>query len=130
MIPAPALDPWVEFLNQRGLFTSFASDYLTLHGKVEESFEPDSKSLETFRDFLTRQQVRVPEEYWEADQAYLKVRIKTEIFNFVFGLERGNEVDLRGDPQVQKAADLFPRIPDLLKPPVVKPGILHGQLVR
>jgi carboxyl-terminal processing protease len=114
-IPAPTLDPWVSFLNQRGMFTSFASEFLTRHGKVDRSFEPDATVLQNFRDYLTRQRIRVPEEYWGADQDYLKLRIKTEIFNLVFGLALGDEVETRGDPQVHEAASLFSRIPQILK---------------
>lgn len=55
LIPERELDPWAAFLTQRGFFTSYASDYLTLHGKVTESFQPDGQTLEDFRDFLTRQ---------------------------------------------------------------------------
>ncbi len=120
-IPSRALDPWVTFLNQRGLFIQFASDFLTLHSKVDQSFKPDAKVLDEFKDFLTRGQIRVPEEYWKEDQAYLKLRIKTEIFNLDFGLARGDEVEVRGDEQIQKAAALFPKIADLLKPSPLKP---------
>jgi len=116
-IPGRALDPWVSYLNQRGTFTSFASEYLTLHGKVSKSFEPDLGVMDSFRDFLGRQGLRVPEEYWASDQPYLKVRIKTELFNLVYGLTFGDEVETRADPQVQKAATLFPRVAELLKGP-------------
>lgn len=117
VIPARALDPWVAFLNQRGLITSFASEYLTLHGHVDKSFEPDANALEDLKDFLARQGIRTPEEYWTPDQEYLKLRIKTEIYNLVFGLAAGNEVEVKGDPQVQKAANLFAKLPALLKAP-------------
>jgi carboxyl-terminal processing protease len=110
-------DPWAGFLNQRGLITSFASAYLTLHGKVDRSFEPDDGALEDFRDFLTRQGIRSPEEFWEPDQDYLKLRIKTEIFTLLFGLAAGDEVEVKGDPQVQKAATYFEQLPALLQAP-------------
>ena len=121
-ISGPTSDPWVTFLNQRGIFTSFASEYLTVRGKVPKSFEPDFQVLDSFKDFLGRQGVRVPEEYWNGDQPYLKVRIKTELFNLVYGLTFGDEVETRADPQVQKAAALFPRIAQLLKAPVTGSG--------
>ncbi len=121
-VPPRTLDPWVTFLNQRGAFTEFASEYVTLHGKVDRAFEPDSEVLDNFKDFLGRQRVRVPQNYWSADQAYLKVRIKTELLNLVYGLVFGDEVETRDDPQVQQAVTLFPRIPMLLKPPAAKPG--------
>jgi carboxyl-terminal processing protease len=117
VLPTTTRDPWVTFLNQRGAFTSFASEYLTVHGKVREDFEPDDAVLRSFRDFLGRQRVRVPEEYWGVDQDYLKLRIKTEILNLVFGLAVGDEVETRGDPQVQRADALFSRVSSLLASP-------------
>ena len=129
-LPAPARDPWVSFLEQRGAFTTFASDYLTLHGKVSQTFEPDAKVLEDFRTFLGRQRVRTPEEYWKADQNYLKLRIKVELFNLVFGLAYGDEVETRNDPQVQKAAALFPRIPSILQPLAKRPVRVRPRLSK
>jgi len=110
------LDPWVTFLNQRGLFTNFASEYLTVRGKINEQFVPDEQTLELFKNFLNRQRVLTPDEYWQADQDYLKLRIQTELFNLVFGLEAGDQIEVRGDPQVRQAMELFPRIDALLKP--------------
>ncbi|MBZ5516498.1 MAG: S41 family peptidase [Acidobacteriia bacterium] len=116
MLPSVTRDPWVTFLNQSGLFTTFASQYLTLHGKITESFEPDAQVLAQFREYLEQGRVRVPDEYWGPDQDYLKLRIKVELFDLVFGLAVGDEVEARGDPQVQSASTLFPEIPLLLKP--------------
>jgi len=119
-IPAPKRDPWVATLDTRGTFTSFASEYLTTHAKVDRSFEPDAQILGLFRDYLVRNRFRVPEEYWAQDQDYLKLRIKTGLFNLIFGLSVGDEVETRNDPQVQKAAGLFPEIPSVLKPAATK----------
>ena len=109
------IDPWLLFLNQRGYITNFAAQYLSLHGKVKEDFKTSRKALEDFKGFLTRGGVLVPDEYWSHDQDYLKLRIKVELTNLVFGLSRGDEVETRGDPQVQKAAGLFARVPEILK---------------
>lgn len=119
-VPGHVLDPWVGFLNQRGLITSFASAYLTLHGKVDRSFEPDDAALNDFKEFLNRQGIRTPDEFWGPDQEYLKLRIKTEVFNLVFGLAAGDEVEVKGDPQVQRAATYFIELPELLNPPALK----------
>lgn len=128
-IPGRSLDPWAQFLEQRGAFTSFASQWLTLHGKVAESWEPDQRVLGQFRDFLTQSQIRTPQGYWRQDQAFMKLRIKTELFNLVFGLARGDEVEVRGDPQVQKTIALLPRVPELLKPPALTPGTRHTKRI-
>ena len=121
-IPAAALDSWATFLDQRGIFTNFASDFLTRHARPSRSFEPDEQTLDDFHDFLLRHGIRAPEEFWDQDRAFLKLRIQTEVINLIFGLTAGNEVETRGDPQVQKAAALFPKIPGLLNPPASKPG--------
>jgi carboxyl-terminal processing protease len=114
-IPPRPIDPWLAFLNQRGAFTGFAEEYLTLHGKVDESFKPSEAVLENFKEYLVKNRTRVPEEFWVQDQDYLKVRIKTELFNLVFGLARGDEIETNNDPQVQKSTTLFTRIPRILR---------------
>jgi hypothetical protein len=45
----------------------------------------------------------------------MKLRIKTELFNLVFGLARGDEIETRGDSQVQQAVQLLPRLSQILK---------------
>ncbi|MGH9771215.1 MAG: S41 family peptidase [Candidatus Acidiferrales bacterium] len=114
---APKLDPWMEFLNQAGLFSNFASEYVSYHPKISKGFEPGSETLEEFRNFLTAKRVKTPDEYWSRDQALLKTNIKVALFNLVFGLDYGNQALTLDDPQVQKAAALFPEIPKLLLGP-------------
>jgi carboxyl-terminal processing protease len=116
IIPARPSDPWLSFLDQRGAFTNFASDYRSAHGQIPRSFQPDAQTLSAFRDFLQRSGVLAPDEYWNHDQDYVKLRIRTEVMNLVYGLPVGDEVAVEGDPQVVAAAGLFPRIQELLKP--------------
>jgi carboxyl-terminal processing protease len=115
-LASQARDPWVTFINQRGLFTSFASEYLTTHGRINDKFVPDDAALDAFRDFLARQRIQTPEEYWQPDREYMKMRIRAEIFNLVFGLEVGEQIVTRDDPQVSRALELLPQINALLKP--------------
>jgi len=122
LVPARTLDPWLTFLSERGYFTSFAASYLTLHGKVSQSFQPDDKTLNDFRDFLTRQGLRSPDEFWDRDSDYLRVRIKSEIFSLVFGLVAGDQVEVKEDPQIERALNLFAKIPALLQNPALKAG--------
>lgn len=119
-IPERALDPWAQFLDQRGVFAMYASDYLTRRGRINQSFEPTEAVLDDFKDYLHRSNIRAPGEYWDRDRDYIKLQIKTELFNLVFGLTAGNEVQTRGDPQVQKAMSLLPEVPALLKPSTIK----------
>ncbi|HUI43887.1 MAG TPA: S41 family peptidase [Terriglobia bacterium] len=115
-IPARALDPWVQFLEQRGAFTDFASDYRAAHPGIGREFEPDQQTLSEFQDFLRRNGVAAPEEFWENDQDYLKLRIRAELLDLAYGLALGDQITTEGDPQVQSAAGLFGRLDELLKP--------------
>ena len=116
-LAAPPSDPWISFLDQRGLFTSFASEYITRHSRVQRSFQPDNQTLQDFRDFLTYHRIRSPQEYWTADQEAIRTRIRTELFNLVFGLDAGNEVQVKSDPEVIKAEALFKQVPIILSGP-------------
>jgi carboxyl-terminal processing protease len=118
IIPPRALDPWVVFLTQHGLFTDFASQYITYHTDLKKSFEPDSDVMTEFQNFLASRRIRTPPEYWVNDQDYLKLRIKMEVFGLVFGLATANEAETRGDPQVLKTLEVFRRIPEILKGPL------------
>ena len=114
-IEGHADDPWLTFISQRGYLTSFAESYLTTHGRLAEPFEISPDMLEDFKTTLEHNGARVPYEYWSKDQGYLALKLKVEITNLVYGLERGNEIETQGDPQVQQAAALFPRAAEILK---------------
>jgi len=113
-IAGNSLDPWCTFVNQRGYLTSYAESYLTTHGKLAEPFEVSTPMLEDFKVSLERNGVRVPDEYWQKDQDYLKFRLKVELTSLIYGLQRGDELETKGDPQVEQAAGLFPRLAQIL----------------
>lgn len=108
-------DPWLTFVIQRGLVTSYAESYLTTHNKLAEPFDIPPEMLEDFKATLENNGVRVPGEYWSKDQEALRLRLKVEFTNLVFGLDRGDELATKSDPQAQQAASLFPRIESILK---------------
>ncbi len=114
-IAGSADDPWFTFISQRGYLTSYAETYLTTHGRITDPFDVSDQMLENFKETLERNGVRVPSEYWANDQDDVKLKLKVELTNLVFGLERGNEVETKGDPQAQEAAGLFPRVAQILQ---------------
>jgi carboxyl-terminal processing protease len=116
-LPPETIDPWLSFLEQRGAFTSYASEYVNAHSKVAKTFEPDRNVMDDFKGYLHQQGIMTPAKYWKVDQNLLKTRIKTEVINLVFGLAMGNKVETRSDPQVRKAAALLPQVSRLLKGP-------------
>lgn len=113
-------DSWLEFLEQRGAFTEFASRYRGENAQVSRSFQPDDQTLSDFHDFLHRNGVSTPDQYWNADQDYLKLRIRTELMNITYGLQVGDELATEADPQVETSAELIGRVDELLKKPVAR----------
>ncbi len=108
---------WTRFLERNTVFVNFAQFYLTIRGSVNEEFEVTEAIMEQFNDYLRNVGIRVPADAWESDQQYLRMRIKNELFNLVFGLEKGDEVEVRNDPQVLKAQEVLPRVEEILRPP-------------
>jgi len=115
LFKAESDDPWLTFVTQRGYVTGYAETYLTTHSKLAEPFQISAEMLEDLKAGLLRDGVRVPDEYWSKDQDKLKLRLRVELTNLVYGLERGDRVETEGDPQVQQAAGLFPRVAGILK---------------
>jgi carboxyl-terminal processing protease len=116
-VPPFIMDPWETFLHERGMFTSFASEYLTAHSELEKTFDPDQKVLEDFKNYLQQHGIRTPQKYWAQDQDFVKTRIQIEITNLLFGLDAGNQIQTRHDPQVQQAVALLPKVRLLLNGP-------------
>jgi carboxyl-terminal processing protease len=114
------VDPWLQFLEQHGAFTDFATRYRSDNTQVPRSFEPSNQTLSDFRDYLHGSGVTTPDEFWNSDQDYLKMRIRTELMNLTYGLQVGDEVAIEADPQVLGAAGLISRVDELLKKPVMR----------
>ncbi len=114
-IPGHVDDPWLAFVSERGYMTSYAESYLSARGRLAEPFDVSPEMLEDFKRSLESNNVRVPDEFWSSDQDTLKSRIKVELVNLVYGLDRGAEVATRSDAQTQHAAALFPRVAQILR---------------
>jgi len=109
------LDPWTETLGQTTAFVNFAQSYIERHGKISEAFGVDDSVLDEFQSFLQQAGVLIPPQSWVTSVPFLKVRIKTELFNLVFGASRGDEVEAGGDPQVESAVQALSQARQLLQ---------------
>ncbi len=114
---APRLDPWTRFLDQSTTFVNFAQHYLQNWDVGGEEFEIPAEGMERFQAFLMGVGIKIPLGSWETNQAYMKMRIKSELFNLTLGLEKGDEVLLRADPVVRKAQELLPKVGEILRAP-------------
>jgi carboxyl-terminal processing protease len=46
---------------------------------------------------------------WSLEDDFVRNRIKTEIFNQAFGVEKGDEVEAQRDPAILKALEVLGR---------------------
>lgn len=91
------------FLEASGAFTRFATTYLQRHPRPSEDFEVTPEVMEEFRSFLLDNNVLPGVWEWAEIRAWIMSRLKTEIFNQAFGVEKGDEVEAQRDVSIQAA---------------------------
>ena len=101
--PAP-MNRLRAVLEASGSFPDFATLYLH-DNKVTEDFEITPALLDRFRVFLSDRRIQPGEAQWSAENDFISGRLLTEIFNQAFGVAKGDEVEARRDPVIQKAVE-------------------------
>jgi len=88
-------------------FTTFAIDYVKKSPKVPSSFEVPPGLLDEFQLFLAEHDIQPTPSDWSLDRDFIRSRLKAEIFNQAFGVEKGDEVDAQRDTAIQKAVEVI-----------------------
>jgi len=116
VIPAPKLDDFQQLLLRRGVFYPFQQGvgdftrfYLGRRPEITKEFTVDDAVLSDFRKYLDQQHIKYTEPELSENLAWLKWKIKREVFTSVFGQTDGYKVELLEDAQVQKAIELIPQ---------------------
>jgi carboxyl-terminal processing protease len=100
----PAMDRLRLVLDASGSFPTFAAEFLQSH-KVVEDFEVTPQLLDQFHAWLAARNIQPRINDWIGAQEFITNRLKTEIFNQAFGVEKGDEVEAQRDPVIQKALE-------------------------
>jgi carboxyl-terminal processing protease len=103
-ITPPPMNRLRAVLDASGSFTNFATDYLR-RNKVTEDFEVTSKVMGEFQVYLSQRGIQPGASEWSIERDFLTNRLKTEIFNQAFGVEKGDEVEAQRDPAIIKALE-------------------------
>ena len=93
-------------LDASASFTNFATEYLRDH-KITADFDVTPEVIDQFRAFLSARQIRPGINEWLPEHNFVANRLKTEIFNQAFGVEKGDEVEAQRDPVILKAIDVL-----------------------
>jgi carboxyl-terminal processing protease len=115
-VPAPKNDRFQDLLLQRDVFWPFDAGvggftlyFLGTKPEITHSFTTDDRVMFEFRRYLEKSKVHYSETDIADNLAWIKRRIKREVFTSVFGTTEGYKVELEDDPQVQKAVESLPQ---------------------
>ena len=89
-------------LDATASFVDFATMYLK-ENKIDRDFEVTPELLDRFKAFVAARRIQPGISEWLADREFISNRLKTELFNQAFGVEKGDEVEVQRDPVIQKA---------------------------
>ena len=85
-------------------FTSFATEFLSKH-KITGDFEVTPDVLDDFRLYLSERHIQPSVSEWVVERPFVENRLKTEIFNQAFGVEKGDEIEAERDPVIRRAVE-------------------------
>jgi carboxyl-terminal processing protease len=93
-------------LDASASFTNFATEYLHTH-KIDRDFEVTPELIDQFRTFLSDREIRPGLTEWLPERDFISNRLKTELFNQAFGVEKGDEIEAQRDPVILKALEIL-----------------------
>ncbi len=115
-VSVPKPNDFQDLLLRRGVFYpipqgvgDFVRFYLGTRPTITQDFTPDDSVLAQFRKFLDQQHIKFTDQDIQANSAWLKWKIKREVFTTLFGLNDGYKVALENDPQLNKAIESIPQ---------------------
>ena len=94
-------------LDATASFTTFAIDYVKSHPDIPKNFEVTPAILSDFELFCSQHNIQPGVGDWSRERPFIENRLKTEIFNQAFGVEKGDEVDAQRDAQILKALEVI-----------------------
>jgi carboxyl-terminal processing protease len=106
VIYPPPMNRLRMVLDASGSFTNFATEYLRSN-KVGDDFDVTPQILNQFEVFLSARGIQPGIGEWSAEREFITNRLKTEIFNQAFGVEKGDEVEAQRDPVILKALEVI-----------------------
>ncbi|HVW85514.1 MAG TPA: S41 family peptidase, partial [Bryobacteraceae bacterium] len=98
------MTPLRSVLEASASFTTFAGEYLRDH-KITPGWDLPPQVIDQFQAWLSERRIQPSLSEWSANHDYVANRLKTEIYNLAFGVDKGDEIEAQYDPPVQKALE-------------------------
>ncbi|MFN7544783.1 MAG: S41 family peptidase [Acidobacteriota bacterium] len=90
------------FLDGNGLITAYATEWLRTNPKPAAGFRLPRMVLDLYQRWLSEKNILPSLAEWSVDRDWVQNRLEQEIVNLTLGVEAGDEVEARRDPQVQR----------------------------
>jgi hypothetical protein len=102
-------------LDGRIVFFFYAPEFFAVHNaKLGKDWQPDDNVMEDFRNFAIRRGVEFTAADYERDRAWIRERLREELFITAFSKEESDKVAFQNDPEVLKAIESLPASKALL----------------
>jgi carboxyl-terminal processing protease len=116
VVAAPKLTKFQQLLFRDDVFFpaetgvgGFTRYFLGTKPAINKDFEVDDNVMRTFREFLSKHNIRYSVVEMDESADWIKRKIKQEVFMSTFNQQEGFKVLLESDPQVQKAVEVVPQ---------------------
>ncbi len=111
-IESPKSTPFQDLLLERDAFLGFTEEYLA-HRTVNKDFQVDDSVVGDFKQYLASQNYDYTPQELDANLDWVKMNVKSSIFETQFGLTSELKVKEDWDPEVQQALGLMPQAAQL-----------------
>jgi carboxyl-terminal processing protease len=101
-IQPPQVSRLVYVLSISGVLTAFASEYVQAHD-IPDNFEVTPNLLDELKVYLSARKIQPGVAEWLSERDLVQSKLKQEIVNLKFGVERGDQIEMLRDPVVQRA---------------------------
>jgi carboxyl-terminal processing protease len=101
-IQPPQVSRLVYVLDISGALTAFAGEYVQAHD-IRDDFDVTPDLLDQLKVYLSGRKIQPGVAEWLRDRDLIQSKLKQEIVNLKFGVERGDQIEMQRDPLVQRA---------------------------
>ena len=90
-------------LDASGALTSYATQYISTHPNLPDSFTVTPDILDDLKVFLASRQIQPSVAEWGQERPWISTRLEQAIVTQALGVAAGDEIEARQDTQVQAA---------------------------
>lgn len=90
-------------LDGSGVFTSFATQYLSAHSPLPNPFKVTADLIDEFKVYASARRIQPSLAEWTEERSWISNRLKEELLTQAYGVDKGDEVAAQADPQTQAA---------------------------